>query len=385
MRIFNIQIASFNQKNPTVNQNAVGVSHIQLKSLDRDIVTFGAAKGVAGSIPHVSSDPALTHKLLNDIKNIPDLPCVYCGEPMLASIDKQRIEAKLINAKGDELIDALNENQKYFRGVKKNIVDNVIKMARKNPDDDMSAIFIKLAPQYKAELEAEQLDVLRRLDLLFSKSFTSKEEEKIFQSILYETNQWINNENESEPFKRKTFLYELEQLLTLPIFRNQQTMKKIMLEAEKMPQSIESENAFIVKYHRRSNREIVQSLLYDAISTYEHIRPQDKQGPTIPENLAIACARCNNYVRNNTPMPKFVDAHPEIHTNIRKNLDAILNTGGDINKARRNKLKTNISKSESYLRYLQSLENNTGYKSYVHAIAQTYMTESKGRLHLEDY
>lgn len=390
MKIYNINITNKNdhldkQRNiakPMCNKNN---NHVLLNPLACDTISFG--KKSSNKVPLINNDSNLIyHHVYSELKNIPNLPCVYCGEPMLSTPNRKRIIKELSTRTGEELIDTIQKNKNFFRKHKAAVAENVVKMAKQYPDDNIQEIFKKLAPQYRSKLENEQMEVIRRINTLYGNSFNTPEETKLFQSLLYETTQWINSTDETEPFKRKTFIKELKQILLLPIFkRNSQLTKKILIEAEKLPQSIENENAFVVKYHRRSPREISELMVYEPMATIEHIKPQESGGLTTPENLAIACAECNSLVRKSRRMDKFVEEHPEINKNIRKNFDAILAYSSRQSKQLYKKLSEKNIENENYQRYLQSLNSNEAFKNYIRAIAQTYMRESKGKLDLNKY
>lgn len=390
MKIFSINILDKTNNKYTDKSNTISKSFVNkyssatIQPLQQDIVSFGKK---ANKTPLINSETDLVyHRVYNELKNIPNLPCVYCGEPMLSIPNRKRIIKELSSNTGEELINTIEKNKKFFRAHKQEVAQNVIKIAKLHPDDNIQEIFKKLAPQYRSKLENEQMEVIRKINTLYGNSFDTQEETKLFQSLLYETTQWINSSNEDEPFKRKAFLRELKRILLLPIFkRNNQTIKKILAEAENLPQSIESENAFVVKYHRRSPREIAELMIYEPMSTIEHIKPQQNGGLTTPKNLSVACARCNNLVRNNKPMSEFVDEHPEINKNIRKNFDAILVYSAKQSKQLYEKLSEKNIDNENYKRYLQSLSENEAFNNYISAIAQTYMKESKGKLDLNKY
>ena len=393
MKIFNINLTdkpnntnfSMNKSQKFVENSFISKhSTLKLNMLNSDTISFGKKRN---KVPMIKDgETIIYHRIYNELKDIPNLPCGYCGEPMLSVPNRKRISNELSTNTGEDLINTIEKNKKFFRGHKIKVAQKVAEMAKIHPEDNIQELFQKLTPLYRSELEAEQMAVIRRIDALYGKSFESDEAKKIFQNILYETTQWIYSKNEDEPFKRKTFLFELKKFLQLPIFRkNKQLARKIYLEAEKLPQSIESENAFVVKYHRRSAKEISDLLLYEPMSTIEHIKTQDSGGLTSPENLAIVCARCNNYVRNNKPMDKFVDEHPEINKNLIKNFDAILYYSQKQNVLLHKKLSEKNIDNENYQRYVQSIKNNEAYKNYISAIAQTYMKESKGKLNLQKY
>jgi len=384
MKIFNVQL---NHQPNTISyspQRAGMANSLLMKgALNRDTVSFGNASD-GGVINQTQADISSRVHSFNSIESIPDLPCVYCGEPMLARQDKIKLIHSVAHCKGEKLAEVLHEN-KYLRGVKVNVAEKICTLAKKYPNDNIQDLFVRLAPQYIQELETEQLSILRKIGKKYSNAFDTTLERTIFQRILYDTTQWINNEDESKPFKRKEFLRELKNILYLPVFRNRNVVQRIMADAEQMPQSFESESAFVVKYHRRSPQEIATQFFYESGSTREHIKTKTSGGPAIPENLSLACAYCNNFVRNNVPMDKFVDAHPEIENNIRKNLNAILAAGSERNTKAISIIQSQKPTNPKVLEYIEKLKASSGCGWYTSAIAKQYMAESKGKLHLEEY
>ena len=136
-----------------------------------------------------------------------------------------------------------------------------------------------------------------------------------------------------------------------------------------MPQSTESESAFIVKYSKRSPREILEMLFQEATVTLEHIKPQMVGGNLENmKNAAIVCNYCNGARRGHIPMDIFAVENPEIENNIKKQFDFLEKRG----------------QMEKRLKHISKNQNDE-MKLYVSGIARTYMRESKGRLDLREY
>lgn len=377
MKIFTHQYNYLFNTNPNRIQNGKTMPVYCNKTLGRDTVCFGK---------NASADSVQTtqNRSISNIEAISGIPCVYCGEPMLSKAEKSRLVNNISNAKGADLVELLFEN-KYLRGAKISIAKRICILALQHPKENIQQLLIRLAPEYKQDLETEQLDILRRIESKYSHEFSTEVEKTLFQNILYDTTQWINNESGIEPFKRKKFLIELKNILSLPVFRNRRAVSLILAEAAKMPQSLESENAFVVKYHRRLTREMVSQLFYEAGSTREHIKTRNAGGETTSENLSLACAYCNNFVRNNIPMSKFVDMHPEIEKNIRKNFNRILSAGSEQNARKIKIIEALNPKNPGVIKYMAMLRKASDNSWYTSGVAKTYMKESNGKLNLSEY
>ena len=368
MKIFNVQSNPYFGQQLAVPFDTKGRQLVcnglpRLNRLDCDIVSFG-------------SEERPTQVTIATLKSISDLPCIYCGEPMLSIPDRNKLVQEGKDATGYKLASLLMENEKYLRRFKKDIARVIIDKAISSPQDNIQQILIKLEPDYIYDLERKQIDVLRNLKDKYYDAFKSKEERKAFQLFLYETSQWIHYERGTSkgvmPFKIKTFYNELESILSLPIFRDRELVKNILADAHKMPQSTESESAFIVKYAKRSPREILEMLFFEPLITAEHIKPQVDGGRNENmKNIAMACSYCNNARRGHIPMDVFVEKNPEVEKNLKKHLNKLREEG----------------KKNRPLKHILDDSNNKEKQinQYIREIAKTFMWESKGRLNLREY
>ncbi len=347
-----------------------------------ELVTFCGKKHAKNSTASQSAPLRVNFSTLKEIKG---LTCIYCGAQMLTPSLKYELTEKIAAATGEKLISELTKSKKYLSGWKKNIATEIMNLANTYPDENIQELMRRLVDNCKLELESEQLNICNNIRQKYENSFSTKTEKTLFDSILQETEQWITGKNQYGDFKRKIFLYELGQILYLPIFRNKQITKQILKDAEQMPHSFESESAFVVKYYKRSPGEIAAQLFYERTPTIEHIKPKTAGGSNDTENLAIACAKCNNTLRSNMPIPIFVSKHPEIIGNIRKNLARILSyeeVSPTTQKTQRKKTRYN---PDDVTHSLEELKRTSKYRRYVSAIARTFQKESKGKISLEDF
>ena len=207
-----------------------------------------------------------------------------------------------------------------------------MEQATLHPKENIQQLLIRLVPEYISALENEQMAVLRNLQAKYLNAFKSKEEQKAFTLILYETAQWIHDESGKMPFKCKTFYRELKNILSLPIFKDKELVKSILKDAKRMPQSTENANAFIVKYSKRTPREIVEQLFVEPLTTVEHIKPQVAGGKSeAMANLAMACSNCNGGRRGSIPLDEFVEQNPNIEKNIKKQFKKLETEGKRVN------------------------------------------------------
>ncbi len=371
MKISNIQAYQIDSLRSKQNEFRNNNFVYSFTALNSDSVSFGAKELNSSNNAIVSTFIQVKPNIsISILKHIPKLPCAYCGKPMLSIKEYNNVVSKTSSAKGKELVKVLNSNRQYLRRFKSNLADNLILYAKNNPKDDLQQLLIKMVPEYLSTLENEQLEVLKFIQKKYAGSFKSEEEQKVFGLLMQETIAWIKNESGGPPFKCKQFYAELENVLKLPIFRNRSAVKKILKAAKKMPQSTESESAFVVKYSRRAPHEIACQLYREPLVTTEHVKPQCVGGKTEMPNLVMACSNCNNAERSSIPMDIFVKRNPKIEKNIKNQFHALLELG---NNSSKRLLNTDNSLKKDAL------------ASYVSDVAKTFMKESKNALDLNEF
>lgn len=382
MRIFSTNIIQpffFTTKKTEAKPTRLQPAHI---GLNADVITFCGKKPVKK--PLNPKAPPL-HVNFSTLKEIKDLTCVYCGVTMINPSLKYELTEKIAASTGKDLIAALTRGQKYLYGWKNNIATEIMNLANIYPDENIQNLMWRLVDNYKFELKNKQLNVCSNIRQKYENSFATKTEKKLFDLLLDDTEKWVTGKNKFGPFERKLFLYELSQILCLPIFRNKHITKQILKDAEAMPNSFESASAFVVKYYKRSPREIAEQLFYERTPTLEHIKPQIAGGTRDPQNITIACAKCNNTVRRSMPLSAFADIHPEIIDNIRKNFRTILLSGEETSGHRKLYGKVHRPGNDRCNYELNNPKRTSQNRQYVSAIAKTIERESKGKIPLKEF
>ena len=304
MKVFNIRFSepqklqntAFTRKDNVVKYNRMPNS---------GMVAFGCAEEGCPVLNYLKSDnyefDSFTKR---DLKNLPDVPCVYCGELMISVPRRTRLIYAMQNAKGMDLVKLLRDNERYLSSDKYLIAEQIISKARRYKDLNIKQLLQKLVPEHLPLLEEEQMAVLRKIEGLYLDSFSTQEQKDVFSMFLYDTYLWVHNEGKENNFKLKEFYNELHSLLCIPIFSDRSLNSRILKTAKEMPQSMDSINAFIVKYASREIPEIVSQLFHDALISIEHIKPQTSGGKNELSNYSLAHTSCNKN-RSHIPMKEF--------------------------------------------------------------------------------
>lgn len=349
------------KSNAATEQNCAGQSSSTLavqKAPDfykSDLISFGTLSAdYSKRFKKYALDGTEYPKSIKVLKDLHDVPCVYCGQPVLTNKERKRFVREISPKSGEELIHILKspEVRKYLRNNKPNIAESICRYAKLHPKLDLQQILRGLVPNYVNQLEMDQIYVLSSINKKFLKRLESYEAQYKLKNFIDNAYMWIKLQNSDYPFKRKAFIEDLKCLLEDNDFNDKVLAREILNEALKMPKSFENESAFIVKYSRRASSEIAWQLFYEAASTIEHVKPQSENGQTVMSNLAIADAYCNNYKRRSIPMDEFYEKHPNMKKSIEKNLDRML---------------------------------KEGFSDYVSDLAETYMQESQNKIDLTRY
>lgn len=96
---------------------------------------------------------------------------------------------------------------------------------------------------------------------------------------------------------------------------------KIFKELEKLPYSHSSVDGLITNftYFENTDGQIIDNVISPFISSYEHIIPRSKNGKNALGNGLMFHTICNKK-RGNTPYTEFLEYHPELEKNIKKQI-----------------------------------------------------------------
>ncbi len=256
--------------------------------------------------------------LLMEYRNSISCPC--CGEKMkdFDTEHAQSIAEEIAPKKGEELAQALYSNMKEFQASKRKLAAVIARFASNNPDLEFSEILNKISDDYRERLRMKQIAVVIDLTNDIMKRYPKKEaqiEKWRYQQI----KQAINSEDEGE-FRNKALTDMLIK------FNRDNKIKIPRSELEpyfsRLPNSKKDNDAFVVKYKRRSSEEGIYSLIKHTTATIEHIDPYCSSNNNDFNNLLLMCADCNN-ARGVAPYRDFLDEHPEMIKNVKKHLNDI--------------------------------------------------------------
>jgi len=252
-------------------------------------------------------------------------PCACCNGKMVTAEEFAELTESILLQTSRHVVKSLEPFEKNMHAVEKECFGKIREASKTFPNRDLKEILRLLRPEHLKRLKLNQFKVLDKIDgmsndLSIDSALKLREITTRARFIIME------DDNES-PFKRKPLLAEISSLQDILPEKN--IAKKIGEAMNDLPSSSNDVSAFIVKYSKRSSREIGQRLVSPSVVTVEHINPQNPleglaKGENNPKNYLLECARCNSK-RGNIPLDEWVSIHcPDMIKNVQKYIDFII-------------------------------------------------------------
>lgn len=269
------------------------------------------------NIPKISftGHNQLTMKVLRNLKGV---TCVYCGHEMLTSAQIDECARKAARLKGVPLAKYLISLQPDMKPYEKKAACLIKEELKKHPQENLQGILKLLFPKHVDKLEKQQEKVLLELQKIavdFPEHDRAVTAEQIKKGL-----EGIKKRTQGEHFKRNRYINEFFGLRDK--YEDFGNYMKIIEAIKSMPNTHTSIDAFIVKYSRKSPKEIMTRLLSPSQVTVEHLNPRSKGGTNILSNLVLACGRDNSTRRSNdlNTMPNLSINLPNYFRTLRKAL-----------------------------------------------------------------
>ena len=288
------------------------------------------------------------------LKKLRNITCPYTGIRMISGSEMNRIEARIKECGNiKEKLFVLARYARNMQPVEHRIFDRITYFLDSNPDKSLRDFFAVNYGPHLAKLKLEEFKVLDSVDTK-SSLLSVRTQLDLRRETSNCRNQILSGNGEAF-FKRKRFLESLGNINARNPYE-QRVLSDIMNLALFLPTSGSSENAFMVKYSRRDEDEILRRLLIGSVVTIEHVKPHSLGGDNSLSNFLMVSQSGNRY-RENVPLSVYIDRNPSIpeycQTYINEVIDCILS----------GKMK--------------------GNESYPQEIRKTLFEESEGRILLD--
>ena len=255
-------------------------------------------------------------KPLRKLKNI---TCPYRGVKIITTDNIKGFEKNLARCKtAKDAVELLSTYKANMLPVEKSIFAIFIDFAKINPDDNLQNCLQMIKTNSLTKLKLEEMEVLDDVDRL-----TKKLSPQTALKIRTKTTRCrqIILSNSHDTFKRKIFLSSLEEII--PNENEREIFNTIKNKALFLPTSESSRNAFIVKYSKRSQTEIVRRIFIASTGSIEHVTPASSGGLNTIGNFILTTASGNRY-RENMKLTEYIKRHPEIPQYMQMYIDDII-------------------------------------------------------------
>lgn len=258
--------------------------------------------------------PSFGAKSLTSLKGI---HCPCCGMPMVVMEDFTKVLTEQnLSASSEEALGHISKFQPSLHHVEKRIFHMLKRLSKTKPDATLAQLLIEEAPKHFKNLQMRQLRFLDKIDI-YSVALPADLKAKVTAMSSTARQQILSvadsKDINSQYFKRKMFVNPIRELMEAN--PDNATLKIIYQCAEKLPKSTNDLDSFVIKYFRRSSREIGQRLVSPSVSTVEHLLPLAQDGENDIRNYLPECAHCNGE-RHDTLLHKWIHDHPEMLKNI---------------------------------------------------------------------
>lgn len=262
----------------------------------------------------VNLQPSFGTKSITSLRGI---HCPCCGITMVIMEDFNRVLTEHnLSGSSKNALKAVSMFESSLHHVEKRVFHILKKLSKENPNATLSQLLIQEAPKHFKRLQMRQLRVLDAIDI-YSEALSGELREKVValsssarkQILIVADSKDIN----IQYFKRKMFVNPIRELMEAN--PENKAISSIYNQAQRLPNSTNDVDSFVIKYFRRSSREIGQRLVSPSVSTVEHILPVARNGENHIKNYLPECAHCNGE-RHETLLHKWMQKHPEMLKNI---------------------------------------------------------------------
>lgn len=255
-------------------------------------------------------------KPLRKLKNI---TCPYRGTKIISTDTIKGFEKALAKCKtAKDAVELLSTYKSYMLPVEKSIYAIFKDFTRINPDDNLQNCLQMIKTNSLTKLKLEEMEVLDDVD-----RFTRRLSPQTALKIRAKTTRCrqIILSSSHDTFKRKIFLSSLEEII--PKENEREIFSDIKNKALFLPTSESSRNAFIVKYSKRSQTEIVRRIFIASTGSIEHVTPASNGGLNTIGNFLLTTASGNRY-RENMKLTEYIKRHPKIPQYMQMYIDDII-------------------------------------------------------------
>jgi len=243
------------------------------------------------------------------LKRLNNITCPYTGIRMISGGAMNKLQGKLDECRNlKEKLYLLSKYARNMQPVEHRVFDHISYYLDSNPDASLSDCLSSRYEDCLTKLKLEEFRVIDNVDR--QSTMLSTQTQLALRAETTNCRTLILDSNEEVFFKRKSFLVALENIKGKNPYE-ERVLADIRNLALFLPTSGSSENAFIVKYSRREEREVLIRIMMGSVATIEHVLPHSTGGKDTLSNFLLVSNNGNKY-RENIPLTVYIDRNPAI-------------------------------------------------------------------------
>ena len=255
------------------------------------------------------------------LRKLKDITCPYRGIKIIPTDNIKGFEKNLAKCRTAlDAVELLSLYHEYMLPTEKAMFAIFKDFALINPDDNLQNCLQMIKMNCLTRLKLEEMEVLDDVDRLTRK--LSPQTALKIRTKTTRCRQIILSSSSKDTFKRKIFLSSLEEII--PHENEREIFNDIKNKALFLPTSESSRNAFVVKYSKRSQTEIIRRIFIASTASIEHVVPASKGGLNTIGNFLLTSESGKRY-RKNMPLPEYIKRYPKIPVYMQKYIDDIIN------------------------------------------------------------
>ncbi len=183
--------------------------------------------------------------------------------------------------------------------------------------------FLKLSENFAPKTNTKNINsqkkILSGMESILKRSVLRNNSN--LQELFETSNQKLNEQEILVPFSRKSFIYDLSQIIKNV---DNPELKEIFIKiAEKLPTSKDSIAAYITKASNETTERIILKLLWPSMASVEHLLPKSCNGQNVMSNYAGACAS-ENSERQSIPFMEQLKRRPDTPKYCQRYVDRLI-------------------------------------------------------------
>lgn len=240
--------------------------------------------------------------------------CPDCGKPVMTKPIFNNIKAELDNADESSYLDVVEKHSEFILPQEEKIIAHIRDVQSRHPEMTLRDVVVQEREIRFDKVENQQFAVLDKMDEVAE--LLPYEDRSKIHGLAFVSHNIIFERQNNYAFQRSKFI-ELVDKIEL---KDKEAKAKIREIAEEMPSSMESEDAWYVKYggvdkkkQPYTSRHLAERLLAPAYTNTDHVHPWNRGGFDAVSNFWLMHARCN-IIKTDKPFMEWLNEDKENRT-----------------------------------------------------------------------